>query len=168
MSTDIQKQNVYDAEHAYVIYMDLAAESESGMVQAKIAGSTMTVSMDRKFSDLAGVQRYVDAITASPYINQKFPSIAGVKIAVDPRLESRSYYRNMNHQITLAGSKKSGRWAMREFVVLHELAHAATRHIGGHGPEFAAAFVELVEFAISPEVAYALRMSMYEAGCKIA
>lgn len=168
MSTDIQKQNVYDAEHAYIIYMDMAADSDSGMVQAKIAGSTMTVSMDRKFSDLEAVQRYVDTLTSSAYVMSKFPSLAGVNIVVDPRLSSRSYYQSIGHKITLAGAKKSGRWAMREFVVLHELAHAATRNIGGHGPEFVAAFVELVECAISPEVAYALKMSMYEAGCKIA
>ena len=54
------------------------------------------------------------------------------------------------------------RWAMREIVVLHELAHHVTRmHNGGvaaHGPEFVSEFIDLMSAVMAPQVALAMRM----------
>ncbi|MFZ2241681.1 MAG: TIGR04338 family metallohydrolase, partial [Gordonia amarae] len=49
------------------------------------------------------------------------------------------------------------RFAMRELVVLHELAHALSPD-GGHGPGFTSTLVELVRLVIGPQTALALRV----------
>jgi putative metallohydrolase (TIGR04338 family) len=59
-------------------------------------------------------------------------------------------------------------WALRELVVLHEIAHHGVHHDhpGGppHGPAFAAALVHLVAAIMAPEVGLALTAAYAEHG----
>ena len=49
-------------------------------------------------------------------------------------------------------------WALRELVVLHELAHHLSHADPPHGPDFVAAHIELCTAIMGPEVGLVLRM----------
>lgn len=56
-------------------------------------------------------------------------------------------------------------WALREAVLLHELAHHLAFHldaVANHGPIFVARMLELVGSALGPEAALALRVDYGE------
>ena len=61
-------------------------------------------------------------------------------------------------------------WALRDSVVLHELAHHAGERSGraaGHRPPFPALVLLLVEAVLGPEAALALRVSYGEHGVEV-
>jgi putative metallohydrolase (TIGR04338 family) len=60
-----------------------------------------------------------------------------------------------------------GGWAMRELVVLHELAHHLTPG-DQHGSAFVATFVELVAELVGTEAAFLLRSALLDAGVAVA
>ncbi len=64
----------------------------------------------------------------------------------------------------------AGRWALRELVLCHELAHHVTFHCSGgaeepgHGRAFVDVYVTLAGVVIGPEVAVLLRAGLDQAG----
>jgi putative metallohydrolase (TIGR04338 family) len=64
----------------------------------------------------------------------------------------------------------AGRWAMRELVLCHELAHHLTFHSAGgghdpgHGRAFVDTYVSLVGLVIGAEVGLLLRAGLDQAG----
>ena len=69
---------------------------------------------------------------------------------------------------TTLDDARGHRWAMRELVILHELAHHLEPGAGAgkplHGIEFRAAMLALVEAAIGPETALLLRVTYADVG----
>ena len=59
---------------------------------------------------------------------------------------------------TIAVPDRQTTWALRELVVLHEIAHHLCRADPPHGPEFVATFCELAEAVMGPEVGHVLRV----------
>jgi putative metallohydrolase (TIGR04338 family) len=57
-------------------------------------------------------------------------------------------------------------WALRELVVLHEIAHHLSDAEPPHGPEFTATFCELAEAVMGPEVAHILRIIYAKEGVR--
>ena len=57
-------------------------------------------------------------------------------------------------------------WALRELVVLHEIAHHLCDAEPPHGPEFVATFCELAEAVMGPEVAHVLRVVYAKEGVR--
>jgi putative metallohydrolase (TIGR04338 family) len=55
---------------------------------------------------------------------------------------------------------------LRELVVLHEIAHHLCRVEPPHGPEFVAAFCELADVVMGPEVAHVLRVVYAKEGVR--
>ena len=58
-------------------------------------------------------------------------------------------------------------WALREAVLLHELAHHVAFHLDGatdHGPAFVRRMLQLVDGALGPEAALALRVDYAQSG----
>jgi putative metallohydrolase (TIGR04338 family) len=66
----------------------------------------------------------------------------------------------------------TARWALRELVLCHELAHHLRRHAEataaepGHGPAFQDDYAALVDLVIGPEVGLLLRAGFTEAGVR--
>jgi putative metallohydrolase (TIGR04338 family) len=58
----------------------------------------------------------------------------------------------------IAVPERQTTWALRELVVLHELAHHVAQADPPHGPEFVATFGELAEAVMGAEVGYLLRV----------
>ncbi len=58
------------------------------------------------------------------------------------------------------------RWALRELVVLHEIAHHLCDAEPPHGPEFVATFCDLTGVVMGPEVAHVLRVVYAKEGVR--
>ena len=112
----------------------------------------LTLPPEAKFGDVDSVQRYCDRVCV----------LAGVQpVRVRARAgEKMAHYEPSERVVAVPDGRN--RWAMREIVVLHELAHHVTHmHNGGvaaHGPEFVCEFIDLLALVMAPQVALAMRM----------
>jgi putative metallohydrolase (TIGR04338 family) len=146
---DSQRAKVYEAEHQLEAIMDRQHETST----IKIAGSTLTLPAEKKFADLASMQRYVDL--ALPGQAVKVRARRGVKAA---------HYHASEIAIPMEGNEKGYRWAMRELVLCHEIAHHLS--YDQHGPEFTTAFVDLLDRHMGPEVALVMTILLHENGAR--
>jgi putative metallohydrolase (TIGR04338 family) len=158
---DTQRQHVYAAEQTLRKMLDRAQELGLGTLQ--VAGSSIPVPVERKFGDLAAVQTYVDAVLA-----RVAPGYgANAHVAVRARKGARwAHYELLTQTIAIPPHESWDRsWAMRELVVLHEIAHHLTpmRH---HDGTFVAAFLDLVETFMGPEAAFVLRVLGHQEGAR--
>ena len=158
--TDRQRQALYRAEQAIA-----ATLKEGGTIEHE--GSTLTVEAERQFGDLPAIQTYVDRVLA-------LRPVAGMERASVPvtvrerRGDRQAHYERDAATIAIPGHRHTG-WAMRETVVLHELAHHLDPQPSpAHGPSYAAILVHLYETVMSPEAAHLLRVQMWDGGVLIA
>ena len=150
---DSQRAAVYAAEDQVS-----AALARGGCVD--FFGSTLTLPIERHFADVASIQRYVDAVLALPSVAEAWPTAGAVRVRERAGAAKATYERATGVMaIPLAGPPP--RWAAREMVILHELAHhctyAAHADVAAHGPEFVANLETLVGVVIGPEVSLMLR-----------
>ncbi|MGZ4618743.1 MAG: TIGR04338 family metallohydrolase [Frankiaceae bacterium] len=162
---DDQRSRVYSAESMVRRQLDFAA---AGARTIHVAGSVLTVPAEQVFRDLPAVRRYASWLTATAQVTQRWPEAAGVGFR-PRRGAQRAHYDRAAHVIALPPAERGGSWALRELVILHELAHALTAGADPpHGPAFTAAFVDLVEIAAGPEVAFLLRHAFDYLGVSVA
>lgn len=156
--SDPQRRLVYEAEHALAQLIDRRLDFP--VVSA--FGSRVTLPDDRKFGDLESVQRYVDAVLALDWV-RAVPR-ASLPVTVRARAgAAKAEYEFATATIAVPPHQMGGRWAMRELVILHELAH----HLAGaadHGSSFTAQFLELVSELVGPEAGFLLRAGLLAAG----
>lgn len=140
------------------------AAAESAMVD--FFGSTLTLPTERRFADLDSVQRWVDAVLALDEVGRRWPETPGCRVRAR-RGASRAHYAAPGE----IAVPLDDRWALREVVLCHELAHHLVFHDGAvsvgvpaHGHEFVDAYVALVDVVIGPEVALLLRAGLDEVG----
>lgn len=171
-SRDHQRGALYDAERRLRRVLDRAHEYP----MAEVAGSRIVIPVERKFADLASMQTYVDLVLARPW--PEFPRMNISHVAVVPKPE----YTEQNHAVYTGGAilvpllavnpATGTRWAMRELVVLHELAHHAMFvHRPGaahHGAEFAGAFRTLVAGMMGPEAGLLFDVIFRDGGVRVA
>jgi putative metallohydrolase (TIGR04338 family) len=62
--------------------------------------------------------------------------------------------------------RREGDWALRELVVLHEIAHHLCDIRPPHGPEFVATLCELAEIVMGPELGHVLRVVFAKEGVR--
>jgi len=161
---DPQRALVYEAESVLAGLVDRRDE----FPLAEAFGSRVAVPDDRKFGDIAAVQRYVDAVLALDWVRRQAPEAAARPVRVRARRgATRAEYDLEARTIAVPTHRVGGRWAMRELVVLHELAHHLTGG-AGHGPAFVATMIELVDGLVGPEAAFLLRASLQDAGVSVA
>ena len=67
---------------------------------------------------------------------------------------------------TIAVPEDRSAWALRELVVLHEIAHHLCDADPAHGPEFVATFCQLTAAVMGAEVAFVLRMVYAKEGVR--
>jgi putative metallohydrolase (TIGR04338 family) len=89
----------------------------------------------RVFRDLREVRVYVEELVASDWWADRWPQIEAIPVARTRSERFRGY------AVDGAGEIRVG--ALREPVVLHEIAHVVTPG-AGHGPVFVAALLSLV------------------------
>ena len=158
-AADPQRARVYEAEAVLARMID----RRDAFPVASAFGSRIVVPDDRKFGDIASVQRYVDAVLALSWLRAAFPR-AGEPAFVRARAgATKAEYDEQARTIAVPTHRVGGRWAMRELVVLHEVAHHLTPG-EGHGPPFVAALLELVENLVGAEAGFLLRSALLDTG----
>jgi putative metallohydrolase (TIGR04338 family) len=153
---DAQRARVYRAEDAWAARLDAARQ---GAVLASVGGSAIVLPAERRFGTLEAVADYGSRVLGIPDV------VALVGRLPAPRLRLRRGARSAHWEppgvIALPVPRLGEPWALRETVVLHELAH----HVGelgglsrGHRAPFPAVVLLLVGAVLGDEAALALRV----------
>ncbi|WKG03750.1 TIGR04338 family metallohydrolase [Mycolicibacterium sp. HK-90] len=144
---DSQRARVYAAEQFVRTMFDRAAQHSSRAID--FFGTSLTLPPEAKFGSVESVQRYVDDVVAR---------VGAAPVAVRPRRGvTAAHYELIDGQAVIAVPERHT-WALRELVVLHELAHHVSCADPPHGSDFVAAFCELCATVMGPEVGLVLRM----------
>ena len=147
---DSQRSKVYHAENIIREILDRSRDNPS----FRIEGISLTLPPEGKFSSVEDVQRYVDRVTGMPSVVAaygKFP------VAVRSR-KGQQIAHYSSFPPTIAVPENGSRWALREIVVLHELAHHYSRSRPAHGPEFVDTLTSLLGLVMGPEMALLARI----------
>jgi putative metallohydrolase (TIGR04338 family) len=154
---DSQRAKVYAAEELVRTLFDRA--SERGNRAVEFFGTQLTLPPEGRFGSVESVQDYVDEVLT--------------RVGVDRPLTVRSrrgvnaaHYEKTDDGATIAAPDQRTGWALRELVVLHEIAHHVCDAEPAHGPEFVATFCELAEAVMGPEVAHVLRVVYAKEGVR--
>lgn len=160
--TDAQRSRVYDAERELEFIL-----ANGGTIEH--FGSTFTLPAERRFGDVDSVAPYLDKVLAFEPVAQLPRAAVPVQVR-ERRGITRAHYDRDTSTIAIPpyrlGSRSQQGWALRETLVLHELAHHLCDE-SGHGPDFTAHELYLFEHVIGPEAAHLLRVSFYEHHVKI-
>jgi putative metallohydrolase (TIGR04338 family) len=154
---DTQRAKVYAAEEFVRTLFDRAAEHGNNVVE--FFGTQLTLPPEGRFATVTAVQRYVDEVLAH----------VGADRALTVRARrgvTAAHYERSDDGATIAVPDHRSTWALRELVVLHEIAHHLSEAEPPHGPEFVAAFCELAEAVMGPEVAHVLRVVYAKEGVR--
>ncbi|TAM90235.1 MAG: TIGR04338 family metallohydrolase [Jatrophihabitans sp.] len=164
---DVQRSRVYAAETVVRRALDRAA---SGAGTVTMLGSTVVLPVERRFGSVDAVQRYVEGVLALRWVRATWPGRAAIAVSVRPRRgQARAEYARASATIALPPRAGNAAWALRELVVLHELAHhlAEDEHEEPHGPGFLDRLLALVEGVIGPEAGLLLRATLHNAGARL-
>src|SRR5580765_2801481 len=141
---DFQRSRVYDAEHLVHRIFDRSAD----FPVIDIAGSHLTLPIERKFGSIQAVQGYVDQVLELNWVDER--------------------WRRAGSVMAVPGVRSGSAWALRELVILHELAHHLADDIEiAHGGAFVQRLITLIDGVIGPEAAFLLRVTMLDVGVRI-
>ncbi len=161
---DSQRSKVYAAEEFVRTLFDRAAEHGSGSVE--FFGAQLTLPPEARFGSLDAVQRYVDDVLALPAVRREWPAVAPLRVRAR-RAATAAHYENRDGTGVIA-VPDSGHadWAMRELVVLHEIAHHLCDVQPPHGSQYVTTLCALAEMVMGPEVGHVLRVVFAKEGVR--
>ncbi len=162
-SRDTQRSRVYAAEEFVRTLFDRAAGHSSRAID--FFGAQITLPPEARFASVDSVQRYIDSVLALPAVAARWPQSPALAVRAR-RAATAAPYENTGGAGVIAVPARE-RWALRELVVLHEVAH----HLCGgggpaHGPEFVATFCALTEAVMGAEAAHVLRVVYAKEGVR--
>lgn len=152
LTRDYQRAKVYAAEQALRFAYDHPADTTT------IAGVTLSLEPEDRFASLADLRVYVDRVIYHPEVIATF-GFAGPVGLRHRKGAAKAHYQH--HDAVIAVHVGDDDWALRELVVLHEIAHHLAG-VAGHGPEFTAVFAELVRLIIGEQAGLALRLLFHQ------
>lgn len=156
-----EKQLSYESE--WRLQSVLSGEART----VEIAGSKLTVPDERKFADLENVQKYVNTVLRLPNVRRRWPKVTRDVAVRGVKFRAKATYDPSKKEILIpthdlyAGTG----WAMRESVLIHEIAHHLEQD--SHGPRWRGAFCFLLEDCIAPEAGFMLRVFMDMEGLQV-
>lgn len=162
---DRQRAKVYDAENLVHRIFDRSAE----FPVVEVAGSRLTLPVERHFATLESVQAYVDAVLGSAAVRARWPR-AHVPVAVRERSgQQQADYQRLTAILAVPLHAGNRAWALRELVILHELAHhlADADDEEPHGPAFTERLIALTGEIVGEEAGFLLRTTMWDNGVRI-
>lgn len=152
---DYQRQRVYDAEHVLGQFFTRAVESDNPVVT--VQGITLTLPPEGRFGSVESIQGYVNRVLTHPAVKAQYPWVAPNVTVRRRKGTTAAHYSRMGQEIAIPDETN---WALRELVVLHEIAHHLAP--GAHGPRYTNTYLGLLEVIMGPEVALVLRI-LYDA-----
>lgn len=160
---DTQRSRLYEAEQLVRTMFDRAA---AGAPVVQIAGSTLTLPVERRFASLDSVRRYLAAVLDLDWVRARWPRAAHPVTVRERAGAARAHYERVGAVIALPTHRGNTAWALRELVLLHELAHhlAPGDDEAAHGPAFVDRLLTLVDRVIGPEAALVLRITLADNG----
>lgn len=162
-SRDTQRSKVYAAEEFVRTLFDRAGEHGNRAIE--FFGTNLTLPPEARFSSIESVQRYVDDVLALGSVRARWPDAASLTVRPRRGLTAAHYERD-GVVAVIAVPERRTTWALRELVVLHEVAHHLCDTDPPHGPEFVATFCELAQAVMGPEVAHVLRVVYAKEGVR--
>lgn len=157
---DGQRARVYRAEDSWAARLDAARQ---GAAMATVGGSSLVLPAERRMGSLEAAAAYARQVLALPGVRTTFGGLAAPALRVR-RGAARAHWEPPG-TIALPVPRHGEPWALRETVLLHELAHHVGEMTGrsrGHRPPFPAVLLVLVEQALGAEAAFALRVAYGE------
>jgi putative metallohydrolase (TIGR04338 family) len=151
---DAQRSKVYAAEEFVRTLFDRAAEHGSRSVE--FFGGQLTLPPEAWFGSVSAIARYVDEVLQLPSVRRHWPTVLPLQVRVR-RAATAAHYENRDGTGIIAVPDRAD-WAMRELVVLHEIAHHLCDVPPPHGPQFVATLCTLAELVMGPEMGYVLRV----------
>ncbi len=161
---DSQRSRVYAAEEFVRTLFDRAAEH--GLSAVDFFGTQLTLPPEGRFGSVASAQRYVDDVLALPTVRRRWPSTAPLRVRPRRAATAAHYEFRDGAGIIAVPDRATADWALRELVVLHELAHHLCQAEPPHGPEFVATICELTELVMGPEPGHVLRVVYAKEGVR--
>ncbi|MBW3646349.1 MAG: TIGR04338 family metallohydrolase [Actinobacteria bacterium] len=153
---DAQRARVYRAEDAWGDRLDAARR---GAPMATVGGSQVLLPAERRLGSLEAAAAYVSRLLTLPAVVEAVGSV------VPPSLRQRRGATRAHWEppgvIALPVPEHGEPWALRETVLLHELAHHVGETTGrcrGHRAPFPAVVLLLAEAALGAEAGFALRV----------
>jgi putative metallohydrolase (TIGR04338 family) len=160
---DSQRAKVYAAEEFVRTLFDRARERGNQVVE--FFGTQLTLPPEGRFASAEAVQRYVDDVLAMATVRARWPGVGPLAVRAR-RGATAAHYERMGDDATIAVPDRRTSWALRELVVLHEIAHHLDSTDPPHGPQFVATFCELAEAVMGPEVGHVLRVVYAKEGVR--
>ena len=161
---DSQRAKVYAAEEFVRTLFDRAAEHGSGSVE--FFGTQLTLPPEARFGSVPAVQRYVDEVLALPAVRRRWSKVAPLTVRAR-RAATAAHYENRDGAGVIAvPDLDTADWAMRELVVLHEIAHHLCDARPPHGPQYVATMCTLAELVMGPELGHVLRVVYAKEGVR--
>jgi putative metallohydrolase (TIGR04338 family) len=153
---DAQRAKVYAAEDFVRTLFDRTAEHGSPGVE--FFGAQLTLPPEARFGSVPAVQRYVDDVLALPAVRREWPGTTPLRVRARRAATAAHYENRSGTGIIAVPGHRTADWAMRELVVLHEIAHHLCDTRPPHGPRFAATLCTLAEMVMGPELGHVLRV----------
>ena len=161
---DSQRAKVYAAEEFVRTLFDRSAEHGSQSVE--FFGTQLTLPPEGRFGSVASAQRYVDDVLGMPAVRKRWPDVAPLRVRAR-RAATAAHYENRDGTGVIAvPDRETADWALRELVVLHEVAHHLCQAEPAHGPEFVTTLCELTELVMGPELGHVLRVVYAKEGVR--
>lgn len=166
---DGQRSRVYEAETVVRRIFD-RADTGTGR-ELELFGSRITLPVERKFASVDSVQDYLDRVRALNWVRTDWPR-AAEPVTVRARAgATAAHYEPATATVAVPLHRRGSSWALRELVVLHELAHHLEpddAELAPHGPEFVGRYLALVDGILGDEAAFVLRTTLLENGVTVA
>jgi putative metallohydrolase (TIGR04338 family) len=163
VARDTQRAKVYAAEEFVRTLFDRAGEHGNRSIE--FFGASLTLPPEARFGSVEAVQRYVDDVLSHPAVRRRWPGLQPVAVR-SRRGTTAAHYAVDGGAATIAVPDRHTTWALRELVVLHEIAHHLCPCDPAHGPDFVAEFGELAELVMGPEVGHVLRVVYAKQGVR--
>lgn len=128
-------------------------------------GSTLDVPAERKFGDVDSIAPYLHKVLAYAPV-ARLPRAQAPVTVRERRGASEAHYEYDAATIAIPPYRRDG-WALRESVVLHELAHHLCGPGMGHGPAFTAMLAHLFDHVIGPVAKHLLLVAYDQHGVEV-
>jgi putative metallohydrolase (TIGR04338 family) len=161
---DTQRSKVYAAEHFVRVLFDRAAQHGSPTVD--FFGTQLTLPPEGRFASVPSVQRYVDEVLALPAVRQQWPAALPLTVRARRAATAAHYERRDGAGVIAVPDRNTADWAMRELVVLHEVAHHLCDTGPAHGPAFVATICALAGMVMGPELGHVLQVVYAKEGAR--